>query len=151
MNKDDDIFKGKTLSDLAKDIYDNSKKKDRQINLLISELRPLIKNSGDATVIVPLIKEYLEVSVKNDDHMVKLATIFQRLISTSQRVTDGSGTGLLTEEEKQELLDQLDDITDTQEDSTSDLTKERIQEKMDEVKQRLDISDETDEDIDASD
>jgi hypothetical protein len=80
-------FKGKSFSDLLKDIYSNSQKKDRQINVLISELRPLIKNIGDATVIVPLIKEYLDVAVKNDDHLVKLTGIVQRYISTKQTLS----------------------------------------------------------------
>ena len=66
-----EIFSNKNFSDLLKDIYDNSKKKDRQINLLISELKPLIKNTSDASMVVPMIKEYLEVGVKNDEHLVK--------------------------------------------------------------------------------
>ena len=56
MDLDIELFKGKTFSELMKDVYDNSKKKERQINLLIAELKPLIKNVGDATLIVPLIK-----------------------------------------------------------------------------------------------
>ena len=62
MHDEFELFKGTTFSDLMKDIYHNSKKKDRQINTLIQELQPLIKNIGDATVIVPLIKEYLDAS-----------------------------------------------------------------------------------------
>ena len=60
------VFEGKTVSDLFKEIYGNSKKKDKQINTLISELKPLIQDIGDAPVVVPLIKEYLEIGVKND-------------------------------------------------------------------------------------
>ena len=97
-----ELFKGKSFSDLLKDIYSNSQKKDRQINVLISELRPLIKNIGDATVIVPLIKEYLEVGVKNDEHLVKLAAVVQRLISTNNKV--------LSDEEKRQLLEELDSL-----------------------------------------
>ena len=57
------IFEGKTASDVFKEIYNNSKKKDRQVNSLIAELKPLIQNIGDAPVVVPLIKEYLEIGV----------------------------------------------------------------------------------------
>jgi septal ring factor EnvC (AmiA/AmiB activator) len=111
---DIELFKGKSFSDLLKDIYSNSQKKDRQINVLISELRPLIKNIGDATVIVPLIKEYLEVGVKNDEHLVKLAAVVQRLISTNNKVQADTGQSwLLSEEEKQQLLDELDSIDST--------------------------------------
>lgn len=111
MDFDIEIFKGKSFSDLMKDIYSNSSKKDRQINLLIGELRPLIKSVGDATVIVPLIKEYLEVSVKNDEHLVKLAAVVQRLVSTNNRVQAETGSSwILSEEEKRQLMTELDDI-----------------------------------------
>ena len=116
MDFDIEIFKGKKFSDLMKDIYSNSSKKDRQINMLIGELRPLIKNIGDATVIVPLIKEYLEVGVKNDEHLVKLAAVVQRLVSTNNRVQADTGNSwILSEEEKKQLLGELDDIVDANE------------------------------------
>jgi predicted nucleotide-binding protein (sugar kinase/HSP70/actin superfamily) len=116
MDFDIEIFKGKKFSDLMKDIYSNSSKKDRQINMLIGELRPLIKNIGDATVIVPLIKEYLEVGVKNDEHLVKLAAVVQRLVSTNNRVQAETGNSwMLSEEEKRQLLGELDEIVDSNE------------------------------------
>jgi predicted nucleotide-binding protein (sugar kinase/HSP70/actin superfamily) len=116
MDFDIEIFKGKKFSDLMKDIYSNSSKKDRQINMLIGELRPLIKNIGDATVIVPLIKEYLEVGVKNDEHLVKLAAVVQRLVSTNNRVQAETGNSwMLSEEEKKQLLGELDEIVDSDE------------------------------------
>ena len=111
MDLDIELFKGKTFSELMKDVYDNSKKKERQINLLIAELKPLIKNVGDATLIVPLIKEYLEVGVKNDEHLVKLAAIVQRLVSSNTKAQSETGGGyLLSEEEKQLLLAELNTI-----------------------------------------
>ena len=104
MHDEFELFKGTSFSDLMKDIYHNSKKKDRQINTLIHELQPLIKNIGDATVIVPLIKEYLDVSVKNDEHLVKLAAVVQRLVSASGKGSDDSEYGM-SDEEKQRLLE----------------------------------------------
>jgi hypothetical protein len=102
MDVKDELFKGKTFSDLMSDVYHNSKKKDRQINQLISQLQPLIRNASDATIIVPLIKEYLDVAVKNDDHLVKLTAIVQRYISTTQTITGDSS--ILSESEKVQLL-----------------------------------------------
>jgi hypothetical protein len=102
MDKNDELFKGTTFADLMSDVYHNSKKKDRQINQLIAQLQPLIKNASDATIIVPLIKEYLDVAVKNDDHLVKLTAIVQRYISTKQTISGADS--LLSEEEKQQLL-----------------------------------------------
>jgi hypothetical protein len=93
------IFEGKTSSDVFKEIYNNSKKKDKQINSLIAELKPLIQNIGDAPVVVPLIKEYLEVSVKNDEHLIKMMAVIQRLNNSSTT----SGDSLLTDEELKQL------------------------------------------------
>jgi hypothetical protein len=44
----------------------------------------------------------LDVAVKNDDHLVKLTAIVQRYISTKQTISGADG--LLSDEEKQQLL-----------------------------------------------
>ena len=72
MDVNDHLFKDKSFSDLMSDVYHNSKKKDRQINQLISQLQPLIRTASDATIIVPLIKEYLDVAVKNCIHACRV-------------------------------------------------------------------------------
>ena len=104
------IFDDKTFSDLLKEIHTNQKKKGKQIGQLIAELRPLIQNLGDATVVVPLIKEYMEISVKNDDHLLKMAAIVQRLSTGTANSGDG---GLLTEEEMAQLQDLTEEIAKT--------------------------------------
>jgi len=103
MNTDQELFKGTTFSDLMKDIYHNAKKKSRRIDSLIKKLEPLIQTNGDAMIIVPLIKEYLDVSVKNDDSLVKLAGVVQRLISANSKTSEEEGFGLSDEERKQLL------------------------------------------------
>jgi len=110
MDKDTEIFKGKSFSDIAKDLYGASKKKESQINLLISELKPFVKNIGDATIIVPLIKDYLEVSVKNDDQLAKLLAVVQRLLGNT---TQGESEFGISDEEKKLLLDELNAIEET--------------------------------------
>lgn len=94
------IFEGKTSADVFKEIYSNSKKKDRQINALINELKPLLQNIGDAPVVVPLIKEYLEIGVKNDEHLIKMMAVIQRMSTSS---SNGGGDSLLTDEELKQL------------------------------------------------
>ena len=76
-----ELFKGKNLSDLFEEIYNNSKDKREQIKDLIASLSPLIEGIGDATLLVPLIKDYLDIGVKNDEQLVKLAQIVQRVNS----------------------------------------------------------------------
>lgn len=107
MGTDKEIFKGKSLSDLFGEIYDNSKETKQQVKALIGELKPLIENIGDATLIVPMIKEYMEIGVKNDEALIKLATIIQR-IETSQ--AKGDGADFLDFESLQELLEETEDI-----------------------------------------
>ena len=53
------VFGSKKFSDILEEIYNNSKAKEKQIAALISELKPLINDIGDATLVVPLIKEYM--------------------------------------------------------------------------------------------
>jgi hypothetical protein len=102
------IFGKKKFSDLLEEIYDNQKKKSRQISALIAELKPLVTDIGDATLIVPLIKEYLEIDVKNDEQLVKVATIIQRVVNSNSNPADNSFG--ISEEEKAQLMAELDKI-----------------------------------------
>jgi len=103
-NLESNIFGKKKFSDLLKEIYDNQKKKEVQITALIGELKPLINDIGDATLIVPLIKEYMELGIKNDEQLVKMATIVQRALASNKSEEEGFG---MTEEEKQQLLSEV--------------------------------------------
>tara|TARA_R110002051_G_scaffold65139_6_gene118388 strand:- start:2237 stop:2593 length:357 start_codon:yes stop_codon:yes gene_type:complete len=100
------IFGDKKFSDILHEIYENQTTKKEQISSLISELKPLIQEIGDATLIVPLIKEYLEISVKNDEQLIKMATIIQRAVNN----TNEDGEFGITEEEKTELLAEIDKL-----------------------------------------
>ena len=101
---DKNIFGSKKFSDILEEIYNNQKKKEEQISTLISELKPLIQDIGDATLVVPLLKEYLEISVKNDEQLIKMATIIQRAV---QNEGNDDGNFGMTEEEKQQLLNEV--------------------------------------------
>jgi hypothetical protein len=100
---DKNVFGSKKFSDILEEIYNNQKKKEEQISTLISELKPLIQDIGDATLVVPLLKEYLEISVKNDEQLIKMANIVQKAV---QNDTDDDNFGM-TEEEKQQLLNEV--------------------------------------------
>ena len=104
MALDKTLFKDKTFSDVLEEIYNNSKKKDKQITALIGELKPLVENIGDATLVVPMIANYLEIGVKNDEMLVKMLTIVQRMDNAR---TSGDTAGFeLGAEELAQILEQ---------------------------------------------
>jgi len=105
---DYEIFDGKSLSSLFKDIYDNTEYNKKQLDILTKELVGFIKDGDTAVQLVPMIKEYLEINVKNDDQLVKMAGIVQRLISAESRASAEDEFGL-SEEEKNQLMNNLED------------------------------------------
>ena len=106
------IFDGKTFEDLTKDIYENQQNKKLQLDLLIQEIHGMIQTMDDAVLVTPLIKELFEVAIKNDEHLVKLASVWQRIISKNPTETDGM---LLSESEKEDLIAALqDDVNEIQ-------------------------------------
>ena len=107
MSFDKEIFEGKSLSNLFNEIYDNSKETKGQIKSLIGELKPLIENIGDATLIVPMIKEYMEIGVKNDEHLIKLATVVQRMENAAAK---GGGDEQWDFSELQDLLEETQEV-----------------------------------------
>jgi len=123
MSDNIEIFDGKTFQDLTKDIYENSKNKKLQIDLLIQEIHGMITTIDDAVAVAPIIKEYMDVSVKNDEHLVKLASVIQRIMLKSAGATDESS--ILSESEKEELMLTLQE-------TVSDLQAEK--DKIDKVK-----------------
>ena len=100
------LFGNKTFADLLKEIYTNSKDKEKQISALIQGLKPLIETPGDATLIVPLIKEYMEIAVKNDEALIKMAGIVQRAMMN----TGANEDLLLSDSDKELLFKSLDDL-----------------------------------------
>ena len=99
MASDFEVFEGKSLSDLFKDIYDNTKTNKKQLEVLMKEVVGFIKDGDTAVQIIPMLKEYLEINVKNDEQLVKLATIVQRLAQASAS-GDSEGEFALTDKEK---------------------------------------------------
>jgi len=107
-----EIFDGKTFEDLTKDIYENQQNKKLQLDLLIQEIHGMIQTMDDAVLITPLIKELFEVAIKNDEHLVKLASVWQRILGKNNNDTDSM---LLSETEKEDLINALqDDVNDIQ-------------------------------------
>ena len=125
MANDYEIFEGKTLSDVFKVIYDNSKTNKQQLEVLMKEVVGFIKDGDTAVQIIPMLKEYLEINVKNDEQLVKLATIVQRITAAEKRVSDSGDEFGLSEAEKEQLMNAIE--SDVQE----------LQNKQDEVLESL--------------
>lgn len=106
MSNELEIFDGKSFSDLTKDIYDNSKNKRLQLELLTQEIHGFITTIDDAVVLAPIVKELFDVSVKNDEHLVKLASVLQRVLVKSVGGSAEDSIGL-TDQEKEELIETL--------------------------------------------
>ena len=100
----------KNFSSLCKDIVVNQSEKKNQLDLLVSELRPLIKTVQDAIVIVPLIRDYIEVGVRNDEQLVKLAAVVQRIITRNESEGSSEGNMNLTDAERAELMKQVEEF-----------------------------------------
>ena len=110
MEKDLKIFGNKNFSDLSQEIYENNKLKKTQIDLLIQEVHGYIQGIEDIAIVCPIIKELMDVGIKNDDNLVKLATLYQRIMS--KQTIDESGVSLLSDEEKEQLMASLEDVAE---------------------------------------
>ena len=117
---DFEIFEGKTLSDVFKDIYDNSKRNKTQLEVLMKEVVGFIKDGDTAVQIIPMLKEYLEINVKNDEQLVKLATIVQRLAQASAS-GDSEGEFGLTEKEKEQLMNNIQQTVEELQDHSDNI------------------------------
>ena len=114
MANDYEIFEGKSLSDLFKDIYENTKTNKTQLEVLMKEVVGFIKDGDTAVQIIPMLKEYLEINVKNDDQLVKVAAIVQRIIAAENKGSSEEEYGL-SEAEKEQLMGAIEDAaTDLQ-------------------------------------
>ena len=123
MSQDYELFEGKSLSSLFKDIYDNSKHNKEQLEILVKEVAGYIKDGDMAIQLIPMIKEYLEINVKNDEQLVKLATVVQRLIAAEGKGGSESEFGL-SEKEKEQFLTSIDDVVVDLQKKSDNLTQD---------------------------
>ena len=129
MSTDFELFPGKNLSGLFEDIYNNQINKKKHISDVIHELRKMIRHAGDMAVIGPIIKDLIDTSVRNDDQLVKLATIAQRIMLANNKSEGDSG--FLTDAEREQLLAEIEQVQDEVE------RIDNIQNEIEEVKQKI--------------
>ena len=128
MEKDFNIFGDKKFSDLSQEIYENSKLKKTQIDLLIQEVHGYIQGIEDIAIVGPVLKELFDVAVKNDDNLLKLATVIQRIMNKQVDIMDD--TSLLTDEEKQELMDTLEEAAAELQDKSDEMQIDKIRKRI---------------------
>lgn len=107
MSYDKEIFKGKTLGDLFEDIYKNSKESKKQSQEVIEGLLEKVETLKDSLLVIPVIKDFLDLGVKNDDLLVKIATIIQRHESAQLKSSDSDGD-IMDDPEMQKLLENIE-------------------------------------------
>jgi len=103
-----EVFEDKKLSDVFSDVYANASNNRIRIDELIDQLKPLIVDMDSALIMVPLIKDYLDTSIKNDDLLNKMSTIVARIV-TANRIGPNAGgdvNSLLSDADK-ELIEQI--------------------------------------------
>jgi hypothetical protein len=124
-NINDSVYGKTSLADVFKEIHVNQKEKNRQIDSLIQQLSPLVKSINDASVIVPLIKEYLDVGVKNDEQLIKMTAVVQRLLSSDSKAKAEAGINdwSLSPEEIKQIQTDLKGISQINKDIEDSLTK----------------------------
>ena len=115
------VFEGKSLSDVFKDIYDNSATNKKQLDILIREVVGFIKDGDTAVQLIPAIKEYLEIKVKNDEQLVKMASIVQRLVSSESRGSEDEFG--LSEKEKEQLVGSIEKVAQDAQEYTDEVNR----------------------------
>ena len=128
MEKDFNIFGDKKFSDLSQEIYENSKLKKTQIDLLIQEVHSYIQGIEDIAIVGPVLKELFDVAVKNDDNLLKLATVIQRIMNKQLDLTED--TSLLSDDEKQELMDSLEEAAASLQDKSDEIQMDKIRKRI---------------------
>ena len=123
MATDYEVFEGKSLSDVFKDIYDNTEKNRQQLDVLTRELVSFIKDGDTAVQIVPMLKEYLEINVKNDDQLVKIAAIVQRLVASESKGGSEDSFGL-SDSEKEQLMKAVEETAGDVQKYSDTITKD---------------------------
>jgi hypothetical protein len=96
------LFGDTSLADVFQQIHKNNKKIDKQIENLVTVLKPLVTSAGEAVMVMPVVKDLIDVNVKNNDQLVKMAGIAQRAVSSNGSSPDS----LIDPEELQALVEE---------------------------------------------
>lgn len=103
--KNTEVYNGKTLGDLLEEVHTNSSTKRKEIFDMIKVYSSMVTTPNDVITIGPVINNLIDISIKNDEHVAKVATIAQRIIAASYRSAgEGGGEFMLSDDERERLL-----------------------------------------------
>jgi NACalpha-BTF3-like transcription factor len=134
MNPDDvPAFGDTSLGDVLEEAHDRSKEQKELVERLVDQLSDLMEEQDDAVALVPLIKEYLEINVQNNEQLVKIAQVVQRMYNASikQSGDEGGGGGGFTEDDKKELRKIAEDMSEEDIEDLVEETEETVKEELD--------------------
>ena len=119
MSADYEIYKGKGLSDLFKKIDDTQARNKIQIESLIQEMMVYIKDPQSAQTLFPMISDFMESNIRNDELLVKLGAVVQRVMQTENKSMDGEYG--LSDTEKEQILGKIEEAANNIQNDIDDI------------------------------
>ena len=101
------LFKDKKVSNILQQIYENNKQNKGNLQNILDTYQTIVQNlkQGDPiqvlSTVLPSMKNVLQTKVKNDQVLVKMTTVVQKLLQPNN--INDNGNGLLTNQQIQDL------------------------------------------------
>ena len=100
------LFEGYTMQDLYKEVVTNSRQLRLQMKTSIKKLTTLMKTVVDAQIMGAEIANLLNIMVKNDEMLIKLASIVAKLNGVNFKMMNITQNTQLSDRQKKMALDQ---------------------------------------------
>ena len=134
--KNPEVFEGKTFQDILREIHEHSAKKRDSIEKLMDTIANMIEKPNDAAILIPAVKDLIDIGIKNDEHLVKIATIVQRLMTADNASNVGAtGEWVLSQEDRDKLLKEAKEVA-----VGADEDIEKVSDKIESVKSKVESS-----------
>ena len=108
MSFNEEIFKGKTFSDLFEENYINVATNRRQLDVSVHQVMDQIEDIQDAAVIVPLLEKLYSLKLKNEELNIKMVSIAEKMAKADASIEGGGFS--LSPEELADIVKRSDEI-----------------------------------------
>ena len=129
--KNPEVFEGKSFQDILKEIHTQAVKKRESIEKLMDTIAAMIKKPADAAILVPVVRDLIDIGIKNDEHLVKIATIVQRLMTAGENSASPEGDWVLSQADRDSLMEEAKEF------KAGKGEVEKISEKVDAVESKV--------------